>query len=499
MITNLKPSQTELKIFLLTMVVCVAAKGNALFQLSYSTDDFFSMLSPMNLNVYFMDGRFGWALLSTLNHSLGAVAPFTNTFFIFLYMACLVLAGLIVCRIWRITDNMILSTLVVLFINIHPYQAELFLFKVNAIYNAFSILFAYIGLYYSELKIKTIFLTSFCMSFALSIYQLSLNPIVITLCFAIVFEIFRQSINNNSFNWKQILHNTKLLPRMLTIWLGVFFYLIGNKVLQNILHTIPSERFQFISIYDILHRLIEIKDVLLKMFFLPEPIMPIALKVILAILAFLAIFVCTSKIFSENLNKGTMVNFLLVLVVLFISLMSIVGVPLIVKTWWPVPRVLSSIGYFWAGVISLAFFSASKKIHLIVVILSSIVLFGFAGINNHIYTDQVRLNMRDFHKANRIIYKLENHPEFSRVQRVTLIGGDWNFPSAIDTAIGDMNISAFSKSWSKLNILKELSGYNFAQATENEQEKAEAYCSGAPKWPAPESLIIDGALCIICL
>jgi hypothetical protein len=107
--------------------------------------------------------------------------------------------------------------------------------------------------------------------------------------------------------------------------------------------------------------------------------------------------------------------------------------------------------------------------------------------------------MRDFHKANRIIYKLENHPEFSRVQRVTIIGGDWNFPSAIDTAIGDMNISAFSKSWSKLNILKELSGYNFAQATENEQEKAEAYCSGAPKWPAPESLIIDGALCIICL
>lgn len=157
------------------------------------------------------------------------------------------------------------------------------------------------------------------------------------------------------------------------------------------------------------------------------------------------------------------------------------------------------LSFFWAGIVAFAYLnSINAESKFIVIGLCCIVLFSFIGVNNHIFTDQLRVNMRDRHKANRIVARMESQPAFSNVQRVAIVGTVWGYPAPIYTTQGDMNISAFGADWSKVNVLKEVSGYNFGAATENEQKVAIKFCEDVPKWPSENSLVVLGDLCIVC-
>jgi hypothetical protein len=430
---------------------------------------------------------------------LGVTAPLTNTFYLAIYICSLIWVGLIIVRLWRIPENILLNSLIVLLIAIHPYQAELFTFKSVPFYTSISLFLAFIGLYYSELKFKTIIWTSLFVAFALSIYQIFLNIISITICFSLIFEVFIQYRSNHSINWRKTIVETKLLPRLITTIGGVILYLAANKIVQYLLHITPTSRSQFISLHDISSRLAEVKALLIKVFTSPEPILPGALKILLFSLLLFAIIVSIEKIFSLRTNKNRLSSLVVFLVLLSAATLSIIGVILPMQDWWPVPRVLSAISIFWAGIVSLAYLNSGKLSRPMVVVLSSVVLFAFAGINNHIFTDQLRVNMRDFHKANRIIMRMENHPDFPKVKRVAIVGGSWAYLSPIYTAQSDMNISAFAPAWSKVEILNELSGYNFDRATPDEQKIAEGYCGKVSKWPDPDSVTINGGVFIVCL
>jgi hypothetical protein len=74
-------NQNEFRVFVIAMIVSLAAKGASLFPISYSSDDFFATFSSRNFDWFVGDGRFGWALLSELTYIIGAAPPFTNTFY----------------------------------------------------------------------------------------------------------------------------------------------------------------------------------------------------------------------------------------------------------------------------------------------------------------------------------------------------------------------------------------------------------------------------------
>lgn len=502
---DLKFSQNEFTIFVIAMIVSLAAKGGSLFSLSYSIDDFINISSPMkhsnNIYGYIGQGRFGMALLSRLVYFMGGSAPLTNTFYGLLYMITLIWVGLIVCRIWKLSNDLMISLLVVLFVIIHPYQAEVFTFKITPLYAVVPFFLAYIGFYFSKFDLKTFFWTNCCIIFALSIYQIVLNYIFLTLCLALVLEISRQYRANNSINWQQLKYDTNLWPRLVTVCSSVIVYLIINKIVQYTFHVnINSDpRSQFITVHDLLYRVIEIKKTLINVFIMTEPIFPLSLKIILNSLIVLAMLLSGKQILTQRIGITKIIHFFLIFSMLLLATFSVLGVILPMKSWWPVPRVLSAASLLWAGIVGLVYLNSGERFKLIVITLSIIVLFGFIGINNHIFIDQMRLNMRDLHKANRIIERLESYPEFSKVQRVAVVGGFWGYPSPIYTMQGDMNISAFYPSWSKVNILREVSGYNFIDATPDDNKKAEQYCKDAPIWPHPDSVKIDGNLGIVCL
>ena len=193
---------------------------------------------------------------------------------------------------------------------------------------------------------------------------------------------------------------------------------------------------------------------------------------------------------------------------LFLGFLALVGVSvvwtagllLVLREFWPAPRVLSHIGILWGGLLAVWYLCSGRWARKGLAVLSGAIVLSFIGSGNHILDDQLRLNHRDALRANRIVARLEALPEFSRLQTVAVHGGGWAYPLGYRTVDHDMNISAFAPSWSKVSILRELSGYNVnAPADEATRAAAAAYCREARPWPAPESVVQRDRLAIVCL
>jgi len=128
-----------------------------------------------------------------------------------------------------------------------------------------------------------------------------------------------------------------------------------------------------------------------------------------------------------------------------------------------------------------------------------IVLVGFIFLSNQILADQQRINQWDRMMANRIISRLEMHPNFSNVKYVHINGGSWGFPAKLRTIQGDVNVSAFFPSWSKVPLLSEVSGYRFEEAIGPKAVVGKTYCEARQPWPHAESITVDDDMAIICL
>jgi hypothetical protein len=102
--------------------------------------------------------------------------------------------------------------------------------------------------------------------------------------------------------------------------------------------------------------------------------------------------------------------------------------------------------------------------------------------------------------ANRIIERLEQDPGFNPDIRMAVVGNDWRIHlSNIRTGQGNLNITAFATNWSRLAILREISGYSLPDATAAQENEAIAYCRGHSTWPAPDSVVVINQLAIACL
>lgn len=495
--SGFKLSKIELMLFALLTLFLIMARGATLFQVSYAIDDYLYILDPMHYNEILANGRFGWVLITKILNLIGASPPLTNIFYTSLYISVCAWIGVIICRIWNISDkNILICGCVSSVLILHPYHAELYTFKICSIFVAISLLLSFMSLYLINNTCKSIIINSLILSFSLSIYQLTVNYLFIVSCFSIIIEASKQSCNG-SISWKKLINDTYTVNRFITIAAGVILYLIFNNVILSILHINQSTRSKFISIDNITVRVIDVYQTLIKILFYAEPVMPIFIK--LALIACGLIALMTGMFQLRNSSERVKSLFVIMLMYTLI-LLGVFGINILTGSiWWPTARSLSGISIVWSGIIAVLLINIEgHKYGKVVFGLIGVLLFGFIGINNHILTDQLRVNARDFRKASSIVARLENEKHFSFLRRIALVGEKWGFASPLTTVQGDMNISAFGASWAKVKILNEVSGYAFAEATQDEMTKAITYCNSAPKWPDPDSVQIDGELAIVC-
>jgi hypothetical protein len=158
-----------------------------------------------------------------------------------------------------------------------------------------------------------------------------------------------------------------------------------------------------------------------------------------------------------------------------------VGVFLILRGYWPVPRSMAHVGIFWAGCLVLAVELASWRWPARALATTAVLIVAsFIGVNQHVFEEQRRLTVRDLLLANRIVARLESLPGFDGVHEVAFVGARAWYPVGLQrTQWGDMNISALGATWSQVALLWEASGYDVKWTYDpKERAAAEAYCSG---------------------
>ena len=144
-------------------------------------------------------------------------------------------------------------------------------------------------------------------------------------------------------------------PRLITIVLGVIIYFMLYQIIQFIFDIEPVRRGQLIGLGDLPNRAIQAGSLVIKIFIKSEPIIPPLLKIFLGILGILAIFSVLRLSKNKDPNKTAFLKLIFIVSLIVIAIFGIIGVSLPLKEWWPTPRVLSSTGIFWAGILALAY------------------------------------------------------------------------------------------------------------------------------------------------
>lgn len=489
-------SKKEWWVFLSTLFASLLARGIILFNLAYQTDDYSAILfRGFDFTLFLRWGRWGGGLLGEFFDHLGLNYNYALTWWAFFSFVVFSFVVILVCRLWKIRENFLLSLLVSLIIVLHPYQAELYTFKIAIPTLSFALLFSFIAIYKSKLKTFSIIWTSLLFGFALSVYQTVFNYLLMVLVFSLLFELWRyqkelKSIKTNKFFWK-----SESTPKFLTLSLGALFYLISNKIFLFIFQKdFYKERVETLKISAWRERFLELINLYKKIFLDPEYVLPRLDKYLLLflLLAFvLSIFYLAYKLWQK---KEPFKSFLGVIMVL-LALLAIPGLLLSLKNWYSNLRPLSAVSFFWSGVfvtLILFFHPRLKKLWYFII---PILVISFVGINNTIFLDQIRINKKDFLEANRIIGRLESQPNFSEVKKIVFFGILTKKYFSPDQTTD----SAFTGEYSKLKITEEATRYSFPKPIDEENKIAADYCQGAPVWPYEGSVTIMENLGIVCL
>jgi len=166
-----------------------------------------------------------------------------------------------------------------------------------------------------------------------------------------------------------------------------------------------------------------------------------------------------------------------------------------------IDRTLSAVSLLVAGSFAVLWMDATIWTKRLAVAAACVLLFSFAGVNNVVLYDQIRLNDRDFGAALRMIHRLESNPGFAAVKSIAVVGHLRHYPLRYFTAKdgSDVNVSAFFQPWSRTNLLREVSGYKFPDPPPNGLALAKDYCRSAAPWPDLKSAAVIEEMAVICL
>lgn len=476
------------------------SRGIALFSSGYGIDDYAYLTKPMDFSFGFSQGRWGAGIFNQFLDCIGISGVYSTTVLVFLSFVLISYVGVLICRVWNISNNILLSLLVVLFFVTYPYQTEIYTFKIANAGFAFPMFFAFLSIYLSKYNIKSVILNSFLFAFAVSMYQIVLSYALVTILFLIIINFLNDNSSKVWVKLKNSLQNKLFISRSGVFFVGFTIYLILNKVILKLFNTGIVERGEFIRPDAIMVRFADAKSTIVKVFFNNEVIMPTFLKGILLLILVLSIFSVIKYFCRDKSNKNIILNIVIFLFMISFFLVSFLIPLLPLKDWYPVPRVISTISLIWGGLFVIVYYKGTffKKNYLLV-ICGLILIFGFIGINNHILIDQLRINRFDENKANRIISRIEENSKFINVKKIAIIGGSWRYPVEVETIQGDMNISAFGAEWAKVPLINEISGYSFLEPTKEQAVHAKELCNTTSKWPSEESVFIIDDLAVACL
>jgi len=498
--------QSYIRLIIIIFSVALLAKGAAIFR-GFAVDDYIFIhgVKPEELIVFFSQGRYIMAATVWAVDSLGANI---NDMYFPLGIATLFLQASLVVSILRFVgmEDSPSAGLVGALMVAHPYLAETLTFRMVLPGYCVALIFSILTLEMVSRSPATWHTRVFALlsTFAMLLtYQAFLNYFAVAIVFAFFFGQGVKNRNNQSVAANNVYRERAISLAIICVISALAFVLITG--LTKALGLIEvTGRANFIGLSDIPERIDQISSSLVNIYWAAEPVFPGWLKILFLLMIAMSLAIVFGYSFAQSkCNDKSVGRLFSALFAVSILIPVSLGVILVFKDWWPVPRVIAHISI----AIGLIFLLADSYIrdldgrYLKSIILFSrlITLVGFLIINNQILADQQTINEWDRMKANRIVSRLEMSPNFGNVKYVHIEGGTWGYPAKLRTIQGDMNMSAFFPDYSKVSLLTGVSGYMFEKATGAKAIIGKTYCESKQPWPHAESIAIDNDIAIICL
>jgi hypothetical protein len=369
----------------------ILALGIYVFGMTYSTDDYVSLLRSCNMTA---SGR--WACNFMYNYLcmknyLPILSPIAG-------MTAMALAGFELTRLWRIR-NFTNRVLVMAFFSLYPYVLDMYNFRIIAVAFPWAYYFALLALNQRKGWVGAIL---FCIS--LGIYQAALGAAACAWLMALLFRLHANGYRLNK----------PLLRRHLQGWgwiiLGIAGYLLIMKM--TLMGGPANSRIEagFFG-DDPLRNFLKYSFILLlRLSFIPEYVIPLAPK----IGVFLCVVLGTGIILIQSKLRWWVVFILIMLP--FAAIAHILPLANPYVPW----RISFGLIVFTAGLLGMIL--QHKKLHKAGQVLGLFLIISFVIVDNARMFEQYIQNQRDIAMANRIACRIESLSGYTPGMKFIIVG-----------------------------------------------------------------------------
>lgn len=492
------------------LALSLLAKGIALFALAYSVDDLvhssYERFSYSALSEHaFREGRFLAPFIVGLIDVLGVDLPRSFTLFGFWLMVCFSLCGILLARLWRLQHSLTMSAIVVAVVVLHPYQADFFTWKI-----ALNVGLPFVAGLAAVLIARDtkwgVLTGAGLFVIALGLYQVPLPFTACAVVMALTLDLARGTADD--FSWPRWAKSASKMIGCLVLG-TVVYVVIAKLIILSIGKVSVLGRDEIILLSHPTLVLARLRE-LLEMVTTRDPLTSVLQRIIFAALVGITVFGFFFRAAQERAFKQAAIRSAAFLLAIAFCFVLATTLAVVVKAWIPVFRVLVGISVIWAGVVVSALVITSGLIRKFVILATLLALFGFAGKNNEILTDQLRANARDRLMMSRIVSDLERLPNFTAI-RIAFVGTNAaplrGLSTAADISHGwgphGVTLSVFATFFGEsgylVRLLNDTTGYALGGATSEEMDRARSICKTALPWPATGSIRSENDLAIVCL
>ena len=482
------------------------AKGGAL-QYAYGVDDWAFALRSSIVREQLAQARFGGAGLSRLLQGLNGESVHSPLAWVAVLIAVQALFGALIARHWHLERRVVLGIAAASLIAIHPYTCESLHLRSAIAHTAVSQGLLLLLLIPQRWTVRRLAAGAVVFAAALSLYQLMLHYLVMAAIVgsAVAWGRYLRFAGRHGWSdrvrrvasWRRILRH-----KVTALWIcavgGTALYGVATLLYLWRFPVVLTSRTKLLALDVLRERARQVAHRLAEILIGQDPLVTrLAQGILLALLGLALVglvrWLRRGAVLRSSAAAGAAA------LGLGAGLIWSLGMTLVIQEFWPAPRIVAPIAIVSAGALALASLLNGRLVRRVSLAGALIVLLSFIGTDNRIFSEQVRLNQRDRLTANRIVERLENAPGFAAQLPVVVHGTRWRYPLALRTTTFDLNISAFGAPWSKVEVLREVSGYALSGATSAQKAAAAEYCGTVEVFPAPTSVVVRDGLGIVCL
>jgi len=483
--------------FVFVLVIALLARGNGIFSLNWSCDDFLSIADPTGTGYAVSQVsqlRFFAAFITRLVGWLGGGFPPLGVFWNVSHTASMVVFALALRRLWIPGSPSIYGVLIGLLFTLFPYHINLLAFQLQHPSMTMSYLTGAFALANCNRAGWWKWASVLALAASLS-YQTMIAYFVAA---ALVLALILAYRHFQAAGTTPLAETFAPLGSYLqVIALGLVAY-FGLALLSLKLFAIEgTNRTTFASLDAAQEKFQLLLNHLKRTAFGKEPSMTRSPKLLQS-----SLWAVVISGLSLNLLRRSKAGSV---AIIFVGLSILVSIAIVASAFLPTilmdhtsenPRNLLATVLLAAGLVALASLSANRPMTIVAIALAGLLALSYALVTNTLSIDLARLTTRDFLQASRMVERLDQLSAANKLRTVVFIG---NYSTASNLSGGEYYQSGFSVPWAQLPLLQEASGRVFASPSGSDQEKAKQLSTKLPAWPAFGSVAVEGDVGVVVL